>query len=403
MTVYSRYITSQIARPTVSILAVALFALLAERMLRVVDIVVGWRGSLLVIFEMMGYLLPHYLSLAVPAAFFIAILLTVSRLSRDGELDAMMASGIGLDGVLRPLLGMAIVLLVINAIVLSYLQPYSRYAYRAALFALSNVSFQALLHDKSFVTLDNTTYSVDSLDGEHSGFTGLFLYSRQDNGSTMTVTAERGTVLPAEGSRPLTLSLDQGVQQIVPAPSSDQQAAPSKGGASIRFKSFLTDMRGAKPESFRPRGEDEREMTIPELWAARGKSFPDIRPAEISSELNGRLVRIVSTLVLPLIAVPLAIARRRSLRSYGILVGISVLLIYNQILQFGESMADDGKISSLVGLWVPFFIFLALGLMLSWSKATRVPRSGGRGPIEAIVEAVTERLSRLGQAGAFRS
>ena len=265
MTVYSRYITSQIARPTISILLVALFALLAERMLRVVDIVVGWRGSLLVIFEMMGYLLPHYLSLAVPAAFFIAILLTVSRLSRDGELDAMMASGVGLGGILRPLLGMSVVLLVINAGVLSYLQPYSRYAYRAALFALSNVSFQALLHDKSFVTLDNTTYSVNSLGDEHSGFTGLFLYSRQESGSTMTVTAERGSVLPAEGSKPLTLSLDEGIQQIVPAPEPGEQAGPSKGGASIHFKSFLTDMRGAKPKSFRPRGEDEREMTIPEL------------------------------------------------------------------------------------------------------------------------------------------
>jgi lipopolysaccharide export system permease protein len=402
MTVFSRYIMTQVGRPTVSILLVALFALLAERMLRVVDIVVGWRGSLLVIFEMMGYLLPHYLTLAVPAAFFIAILLTVSRMSRDGELDAMTASGVGLWGILRPLLGLSVLLLVINALVLSYLQPYSRYAYRASLFALSNVSFQALLHDRSFVTLDNTTYSVDSLGTDRSGFSGLFLYSRQDNGGTMTVTAEHGSVLPAKGSEPLTLSLEDGVQQIVPAPSSGQPEAAPKGGASIHFKSFLTDMRGAEPQSFRPRGEDEREMTIPELWAARGHSFPGIRPAEISSELSGRLVRIVSTLVLPLIAVPLAIARRRSLRSYGILVGIAVLLIYNQILQFGESTADDGKISSLLGLWAPFFVFLLLGLVLSWHKGTRVPRSGGRGPIEAMIEGVTDRLARLGRGEALR-
>ncbi len=402
MTVYSRYITSQVARPTVSILLVALFALLAERMLRVVDIVVGWRGSLLVIFEMMGYLMPHYLSLAVPAAFFIAILLTVSRLSRDGELDAMTASGIGLQGVLRPLLGLSVLLLVVNTALLSYLQPYSRYAYRAALFALSNVSFQALLHDKSFVTLNDTTYSVDSLGSDQGSFTGLFLYSREDTGNTMTVTAERGNVLPAEGAQPLRLSLGEGVQQIVPAKDVDEQGAPLKGGASVHFKSFLTDMKGAEPQAFRPRGEDEREMTIPELWASRGRSLPGIRPEEIASELNGRLVRIVSTLVLPLIAVPLAIARRRSLRSYGILAGISILLSYNQILQFGESMADDGKIPSWLGLWVPFLIFLALGLVLSWVKASRVPRSSGSRPIEALVEAVADRLARLGRGDAVR-
>src|SRR3954467_8719266 len=115
MSIYSRYLLAQIARPMITTILVALIALLAERTLRVIDLVIGWRGSLLVIFEMLGYLIPHYMGLALPAALFIAILLTVGRLSRDGELDAMLASGAGFVALLRPLLLSGLVITCLNA------------------------------------------------------------------------------------------------------------------------------------------------------------------------------------------------------------------------------------------------------------------------------------------------
>ena len=93
MAIYSRYLLAQIARPMITAILVALIALLAERTLRVIDLVVGWRGSLFVVFEMLGYLIPHYMGLALPVAFFLGILLTFSRLSREGELAAINASG----------------------------------------------------------------------------------------------------------------------------------------------------------------------------------------------------------------------------------------------------------------------------------------------------------------------
>ena len=126
----------------------ALIALLAERTLRVIDLVVGWRGSLFVVFEMLGYLIPHYMGLALPVAFFLGILLTFSRLSREGELAAIYASGAGLPQLLRPILVAALVLAVIVALLVSVLQPYARYAYRAATYALTNASFTTLLQER---------------------------------------------------------------------------------------------------------------------------------------------------------------------------------------------------------------------------------------------------------------
>jgi lipopolysaccharide export system permease protein len=132
---------------------ITLLALLAERALRVIDLVLGWRGSIGIVFEMMSYLIPHYMVVALPAALFLGIMLGVARLSREGELDAMRAAGIGLWRMTRPLLLLSLVVLVLHLILVSHLQPFARYAYRAAAFAITNVSFQTLLRPGQFITL----------------------------------------------------------------------------------------------------------------------------------------------------------------------------------------------------------------------------------------------------------
>jgi lipopolysaccharide export system permease protein len=287
MSLLSRYLIGLVVRPMLAIVVVALAVLLAERMLRVLDIVIGWRGSMLVLLEMLGYLVPHYMGVALPAAFFIAILLVFSRLSRDGEIDAILAAGRGLHELLRPLVAIGFLLLAINAVIVSHLQPYSRYAYRAALFALSNVTFLTLIRERAFVTLAGTTYAVERLSPERDRLEGLVLFSRMKDGSTLTITARRGRILAAEGDQPIRFDLEDGVHQLVPAPGEDGAERPA---ATVRFRSFTTDLEGAEPKPFRPRGEDERELTLPELRAALDRPVKGIDPPEIEAGLHGRLV-----------------------------------------------------------------------------------------------------------------
>lgn len=399
MNILSRYLVREVVRPMLAIVLVALAAMLAERMLRVVDIVVGWRGSVLILIEMLGYLVPHYMGMALPAAFFIAILLVVSRLSRDGELDAMIASGQNLFQILRPLFAVALALVAINTIVLSHLQPYSRYAYRAALFTLANVSFQALLRAGQFVTLEGTTYLVEELSAERDQFEGLLLFSTRLNGDTLALTAIRGRIVPGQGNAPITLDLEDGIQQYLPATPKAGETAAISQSATVRFRDFSSDLRGGEPKPFRPRGEDERELTLPELWDGLDRPVSGIARSGIAAEFHGRIVRIISTVILPLIAVPLAVARRRAQRSYGFVIGIGILLLMNQSVQFGESLTDDGKISPWLGLWVPFLLFSILGAFLTWQKSERVPAGTASSWLDATIERLQLRLQRRWAAG----
>lgn len=372
MSIYSRYLIGQIARPMVTTILIALVALLAERTLRVVDLVVGWKGSLFVVFEMLGYLVPHYMGLALPVAFFIGILLTFSRLSREGELAAIQASGVGLPQLLRPILGMSAVLALATALLVSYLQPYGRYAYRAAAYALTNASFATLLQGGLFTTLGDTTYMVEGLSEDRTRLRKVFLSRGLPGAESVTVTAATGQVARSGPMSPVELTLQNGVQQMVPG---SRAAAAGGGGASevtVRFREFATTF-GAVDDGYRPRGDNEREMTLHELWTARDAPPPGVDPWEVAAELHGRLVRILSLPILPLLAMPLAISPVRGQRSYGLVVGLAVLIAFYQLLQVGEALADNNAAPVWLSLWVPYLAFALGSLALFARAATRVP------------------------------
>jgi lipopolysaccharide export system permease protein len=371
MSIYSRYLLAQIARPMITAILVALIALLAERTLRVIDLVVGWRGSLFVVFEMLGYLIPHYMGLALPVAFFLGILLTFSRLSREGELAAINASGAGLPQLLRPILSAALILALVVALLVSLLQPYARYAYRAATYALTNASFTTLLQNGLFTTLGDTTYMVEQISEDKSQMKGVFLFQGGQGKDAVTITSVSGQTVREGPVNPIVLKLQDGLQQLVPAHSANA-AEPSSGELVVRFREFETTL--ANPdEGFRPRGEDEREMTLLELWAASRNPPAHIDAWEIRAELNGRLVRILTLPLLPLMAIPLAIDRVRGQRSYGLVVGLAMLIAFHQLLQVGEALADNNKIPIWAGLWLPFALFAAISAGMFVRAATHVP------------------------------
>ncbi|MEZ5906332.1 MAG: LptF/LptG family permease [Geminicoccaceae bacterium] len=397
-----RYLLGQVLRPMLAAILITLLALLAERALRVVDLVIGWRGSLAIVFEMLSYLVPHYMVVALPAAFFLGIMLAIGRLSREGELDAMRAAGIGLARIARPLLLLAIGVTALHFILVSHLQPFSRYAYRAAAFAVTNASFQTLLRPKQFITLGRNTYRVEALEAEGERFEGIFLYSEENEAGTVTVTAASGEIESRGALVPLVLHLQNGVQQFVPRATGAADGTERNGTPppplTLRFGNFTSDLSGTEPQPFRPRGENERELTIPELFgflSAPPEALPEeIDPWEIDSELSARLVRNLTILVLPFFALPLALSPRRAKRSYGLLVGIVLLVGYNQLVNTGEALADDNKLSVWLSLWLPFLCFVALSVGYFVRTARRVPDPGRSSLLGATIDGLVSAFLR---------
>ena len=91
-------------------MTIGLLVLLAERMVRLLDTTLGKKNSFGVVFEMLAYLVPHYLGLAFPAALFLGLLFGFNKMSKDSEIDAFLASGVGLHRLAQPVAILSLIL-----------------------------------------------------------------------------------------------------------------------------------------------------------------------------------------------------------------------------------------------------------------------------------------------------
>ena len=105
MTTIDYYILRKTIWPLSAAIGIVLVALLLERLVRLLDLVVNQGGPFFLLLKMLINLVPTYLGLALPAAFFVGVLMAAIRLSSDSELDAIQASGVGLFRLLIPIMG----------------------------------------------------------------------------------------------------------------------------------------------------------------------------------------------------------------------------------------------------------------------------------------------------------
>ena len=85
---------------------------------------------------------------------------------------------------------------------------------------------------------------------------------------------------------------------------------------------------------------------------------------------------------------------RRAKRSYGLLVGIVLLVGYNQLVNTGEALADDDKLSVWLSLWLPFLCFVALSVGYFVRTARRVPDPGRSSLLGATIDGLVSAFLR---------
>ena len=363
------YLLRQIMPTLLVTLLVAAIILLLERMLRLLDIAVGNGVSTLVVFQMLFNLIPHYIGLALPAALFLGVLLAFRKLSSQSELDAIHSSGIGLSRFIRSAVLLGLLMMMINLILVGYLQPFSRYAYRAILFNVTSGVLESGIGEGVFMDLPNGyTLRVEQSRGAGRELYGVFAHRQEDDGTIVTLTAERGGLVTGGPDRATSLRLYQGNRS--------EWSPGATSASTVSFDAFDWPLNLEDLIQFRMRGGDERELTLSELLrgylkdVANGegngqpRASPQVYPedrvssAAIAAELHGRIVFSLSILFLPMLAAPLGIMTHRASKSFGLVLGLLLLVVYHKILEFSEAYATVGGVPAGPALWLPFALFI---------------------------------------------
>jgi lipopolysaccharide export system permease protein len=347
--IIDRYVLKRVSWPLAGAIMIGMAALLLERLIRLLDLFANRGGPLTLILRMLGNLVPHYLAIAIPAAFFVGILYATLRMSNDSELDVMRASGLSLRRLAAPMMAMAVVLTVASAIILGFLQPYTRYAYRALVYLVTETSWNSAIERGAFFSgFGGKTILIGDIAQGGRALSRIFIQENDENGNNIALSAQTGELTNDPRTFSLQLILYDGIRI--------QSKPDGTGGKAAEFTEMKLPLEMVQPDPFRPR-DNESELNFFELFRAYAEKWPGIGRDDLMAEINYRIVRALTVLFLPLLAIPIGLSSRRSPASTRIVAGIAILIFYYQTLQFGQDMAENGRLSSFVAIWIPFILF----------------------------------------------
>ncbi len=357
MKVFSRYLLRRIAAPVLLSLAIALLALSLERLLRIVQGIAEEGGNLAGALELLAYLVPHYLGLAVPVALFVGIMLAFSNLSASNELTAMLNTGAPLRRLSRPIFALSAMLAGVMLINAAVVQPYSRYAYRATLHELTNTSPALRLRSGVFYRVnDRLVLRADEVVRGGSLFRGFFAEVRRANGERLVITAARARLLHEAGNATLVAELQDGI------------IVGGKGGArsgTMTFSNYTVKLPVEVEAPYGPRGRNERELTLMELARGQAPMVDLVTSDGMRAELYSRIVHALSLPALAVLAIPLGlIGSGRARRAYGISLGIGVLVLYQKTLSLAAAFAGEGAVPAWIAFVPPLLVLIGTASLL---------------------------------------
>lgn len=360
--------------PLLATLAIAASLLLLEKMLNLFDFVAAEGGPVSVVWRMLANLMPEYLSLGIPIGLLLGILLAFRRLATSSELDIFRAVGMSYFRLLRVPFMLAIALAAVNFAIVGFIQPSSRYLYEELRFELRSGAFGAKVRVGEFNNVGkNLTVRIDESRNNGNALSGLFVFAQSNSGQTIAVTAEQGQFLRTDDPDTILLRLEKGTL-VHDAPN---YASPRV----LSFTSHDIPIPLPKIENFRTRGGKDREYLITELiQIGLDAQKPELDRNRAWANFHFRLVEVAMMLLLPLLALALAIPPKRSTSALGVFLSIVMVVTYHKINEYAEGVGGMGIVDPFIALWLPFLLFAGLILWM-YHIIAHVP--GGQ-PIGAL-------------------
>ena len=383
-----RYLARLIFVPLVATLTLAAMLLLLDKMLRLFDFVVSEGGPVGIVWRMLANLIPEYLGLGIPIGLMLGILIAFRRLALSSELDSLRGVGLGYGRLLRVPYMYAVALALLNLAIVGFVQPRARYAYEELRFELRSGALGATIKVGEFNRLGRRmVLRVERSDDEGRHLHNVFVRAETEDGRSVAATADLGTFLATPDEETIVLRLERG-RLVHDAPS-------YKVPRVLSFERHDLPIDLPAVEAFRNRGDGNDEFTLPELvQLGRSKATPEALRDSARANFHFRMVEVAMMVLLPLLAVALAVPPKRSTSGLGNFLSIVMVVTYHKINQYAEQMAAQDRFDPVIALWTPFALFAVLILWMYWTLA-HTPGGQPIGALERVFAKLTKPVARL--------
>lgn len=366
MRILTRYILREITAHALIGVAVFTFVLFTKDLGQILELLVRNSAPAVSVFKILAYIIPLTFTISIPAGVLVGILIGLSRLAADSEITAMRASGIGVWTFLR-VVSIFVVVAWIAALANDvYVAPASQAAMARLQDRLksSQASFEVRprVFYEGFPQL--VLYVQDVKEASHVAiWKGVFIADTSSPAAPRITLAEQG-ILISEGPNTLHLHLSSG---------STHETDP-KDPNHYQISTFdETDLPITLPQNESSKDEPApiAQLSTKELWQRSADQHNPLARWDLI-EFHRRFALPTSCLVLALVGIPLGLSAKKGGKSTGFVLTILLVFAYYSASLVGISLARQGKLSPLPGVWLGNVVFFLAGAFLLW-RAERRP------------------------------
>jgi lipopolysaccharide export system permease protein len=374
-----KYLTGQVLAALLLTVSVFAFVVLLMNVLHdVLPLLFGGHITVWLALKAIGLLIPFACVYALPMGFITATLLVFGRFSADQELTAARAGGASLVSLVWPVLLLSLLCCGLSAWFNMDVGPRARAAFvnlKSELLAnLANAeipegTFIRDFHGFIFYTEKNNDGDLEN----------VFIYRlRNETNIDTTIHAERGRLNPQRAANQLVIDLYEASAVTVNEKGNTFSYSPK---SSFNFSSSSVTNRVTKPGitdmTFVQLQQELHDLENLNLPAMGTNSSAELR-AQLQMMQQQKKDSIEPVLVtmhfqfafafacfsFALIGIPLGIRVHRRETNVGILMALILVVVYYAFIMLGRSLEGHPQFYPHLILWLPNFIFQAVGVVL---------------------------------------
>ncbi len=355
--ILDRYLVREIALPFFMGLTVLTFILVLPPILVAGEEFISKGVEWSIVARAMATLLPQALSLTIPMAVLLGILVGFGRLSADREFVAMQACGVSLMRLLRPVLLIAALGTAATAYEIIVALPNANQSYREIVYVLLATRVENNVKPRIFYEdFPNKVIYVRDIPAT-GGWQDVFLADTSRPGETTVYFAKEGRIRLDQANRIVQLELRNATSYSSHIEKPDDYEANA-------FDSILISL---DPETVfkRPPAKGAPEMTIAELKSEIAAASTRNDPAYGARFMLQQKFSLPLTCpILALIALALGASNRKDGKLASFAVGMGVIFVYYVLLWGARAAAMGGRFSPELAPWLPNIVMGALAILM---------------------------------------
>jgi len=345
--IIDRHISLEILRPFVLGLGLLVLVFIGFSAAKQLSAAAAGQLEMETAFKLVGLNTLVTLEILMPSAFFFSVLAAIGRLYRDSEMNALYAAGVSRGRIVESVLKLALVIALLTGVISILGRPWAfRTSYELESRAAAKFDLKKMATGE-FVNMSGSDYIfiADDLDLERGRHKGVFLQKNYEK-------ARRSEIIVAEAAELPILNPGHAMQAEFFKGYNYLLDLRNTQDVTLRFDNLIVRLDNQEAQAqYRRKAETTFNL-------ARSDQPRDI------AEFQWRLTTPLATLLLALMAVPLARSAPRESRTRNVLIAVGIYIGLFSMTSVVRTGIEQGRIGELPGLWGAYALEAVLLVVL---------------------------------------